>query len=330
MGLIGWYAKRRIKYLVVFILISIVFWYFFVREWKPYDTDPCFKDKCKIETAYGKDSRGGNCTGSKCFAGNCVGENCRAGDCFGKLCKAGDCYGLNCTPGTCKDTNCKSKKDNNKASPTYGQEIGCVQGKCADGRAYDIDRGKNRKYLKHFPENTYSNKQYCDTVLAQSELKNSGTKNKDTKIWKSDMKIRKILFYHKGLKNVTFKKDSRKDPDPIIVQRDPIMETIPLIYKGDNCQWCTKYQGYENCSNYKPKHKTEEVGPKNKKEKKDKWTWEPGDIYKCYPRDNKGIVINCDQRSLDDGRITFQHDMVQIDQNTFRCKYCNRTCTKKI
>ena len=77
MGLIGWYAKRRLKYLIIFILISVIlisviFWYFFVREWKPFDTDACFKDKCKIETAYGKDSRGGNCTGYKCVAGNCV------------------------------------------------------------------------------------------------------------------------------------------------------------------------------------------------------------------------------------------------------------------
>ena len=55
---------------------------------------------------------------------------------------------------------------------------------------------------------------------------------KGHKVSHSNNKVKRKFF--PNLKNVTFKKDSRKDPDPIIVQRDPIMETIPLIYKGDN------------------------------------------------------------------------------------------------
>ena len=328
MTLFGWYVKQRMRYLLAFLLISILFWYVFVREWKPYDTPFCYVDRdgprCKVETAYGKGSRGGNCFGRKCTAGNCVGEGCRAGDCTGFNCKAGDCYGIDCIPGRCKDPTCKSKTDNNKTSPTFGQEIGCIQDKCADGRAYDIKAGAFRKYLKHLPENTAYNKQYCDQIIAQNQMKESGTKN--SKVWKPDMKISKVKFYHKGWQAVNYSKPKREPSKPIVLQKDPIIDTIPSIYKGDNCQWCVKDENnFEVCSNFKPKYEVEMTGP-DKKKIKDKWTWEPGDIFGCFPRDSDGIVINCKQRQTRDGRITFQHDMVQIDYNTFQCKYCNRTC----
>jgi hypothetical protein len=324
MTLIGWYAKQRLKYLIAFLLISILFWYVFVREWKSYDTPFCYKEKCKIETAYGKDSRGGNCFGRKCIAGNCVGEGCRGGDCTGFNCKAGDCYGLNCTPGRCTDPTCKSKKDNNKTSPTFGQEIGCTQGKCADGRAYEIKRGKLRKYLKHLPENTTYNNQYCDDILAADQMKKSGTK--ESKIWESNMKISKIKFYHKGWQGVNYKKPKREGADPIIIQRDPIVDTIPSIYKGDNCQWCTQNNNNETCSDFKPKHEIEMTGA-DKDIIKDKWTWIEGTEQGCFPRDSNGIVINCKLHPTKDDRVTFQHEMVQISNNQYKCKICNRTCS---
>ena len=121
---------------------------------------------------------------------------------------------------------------------------------------------------------------------------------------------------------------------------DPIIDTKPGIYKGDNCQWCTNQDirkegseyitydlGKEVCSNYKPKHEIEKTGP-DKDIIKDKWTWEEGDIYECFPRDANGIVIDCDMHPTDDDRVTWQHQMVQVDDKTFRCKICNRTCTK--
>lgn len=340
MALLGWYAKQRMKYLVVFLLISLLFYLAFMRQWEPYDTPFCFKDKCIVPPAYGKNSRGGNCFGNKCKAGSCVGENCRGGDCSGFNCKAGDCYGLNCTPGRCNDPTCKKKTDKDKTSPTYGQEIGCTQGKCGDGRAYDIVRGPLHKFTKNLPENTTLNKQYCDTVKAASQIKKSGTK--ESSIWKKEMKIPVVRYYHKGWQKTSYTKPKRKEGEPIIVQLDPIMDTKPSIYKGDNCQWCTnqgirsigggEYDTYdlgkEVCSNFKPKREEEKTGP-DKDIIKDKWTWEPGEIYECFPRDQSGLVIDCDMHPTSDGRVTWQHQMVQVDYNTFRCKICNRTCSKK-
>lgn len=331
MALLGWYAKQRMKYLIVFLLISLIFWYLFLREWKPFDTPFCYKEKCIIPTAYGKGSRGGNCFGRKCKAGNCVGEDCRAGDCSGFNCKAGDCYGLNCTPGRCNDPTCKKKTDNDKSSPTYGKEIGCVQGKCGDGRAYDIDRGKYYKFQRKFPENTTMNKQYCDTVIVNQDVTKSGLNDIDkstgSKIWKPSMKIYKKEYYHKGLKPASYSVPKRGDGKPIYVQRDPIIDTEPSIYKGENCQWCTSYTGSEICSDFKANHSIEKTGA-NKEIIKDKWTWGMGKTFECFPRDADGIVIDCDMHPTSDGRVTWQHQMVKVSNNEFRCKICNRTCTK--
>lgn len=240
--IIGWFGKRQLGYVVIFIIFFLVYYFIFYKKQQPIDSIGCMRNSCTATPCYGPECQGDNCIGIGCHAGDCYGEACYGGTCDGAGCKGGDCYGTNCVPGTCKDPNCLPPQE----------KEGLCKPNCSWGRAYRLPETSTDIYKKvkpNLPQNTYLNRNLCikpnyitDKIVSDDKiLYNFAIKG---------------AYYYNGsylsLSEINTKIKAGTvidDVKGLVRNTDPIISTVNPIFKGSNCNWCSTFNNKEICAN---------------------------------------------------------------------------------
>lgn len=230
--IIGWYARRQLGYLLLFIIFISIIYFFFIRQQTDIISIGCIRNGCNATSAIGNEIISDNCIGIGCHAGDCYGEECVAGSCHGVGCIGGNCYGTNCIVGKCYDPNCPEDKENR----------GLCKPNCSWGRAYEMPKSKNKYYEKiktYLPQNTYFNKNNCikPNLISENLLKDNNL------LYNINIKG---AYYYNGeflslneIKTKIAKGLIIDDKKGLIRYNDPIISTIPNLYKNNNCNWQT-------------------------------------------------------------------------------------------
>jgi hypothetical protein len=230
---IGWFARRQLGIIIVLTIILIFLYYCIYKKQNDTVSVGCTRNGCFATKCYGPKCKGDNCLGIGCHAGTCYGEECQGGTCEGPGCKGGDCYGVNCKVGSCVDPNCPNDKE----------QQGLCKPNCYWGRAYNLPSfDEPIKSIKNLlPFNTMFNKNYCvkPYYISESLVKD------DTKLY--NFKIAGANYYYGGFLSLEEIQDKVKkgsvidDKKGLIRLDDPIVSTIPKLYKNWNCLWETQF-----------------------------------------------------------------------------------------
>ena len=230
---IGWFARRKLGLILIIILILIFLYHYVYKKQNDIISVGCTRNGCFATPCYGPKCKGDNCLGIGCHASSCYGEECQGGICEGPGCKGGDCYGANCKVGNCVDPNCPNDKE----------QQGLCKPNCSWGRAYNLPYpDKPIKSIKSvLPYNTAFNKNYCvkPYYISESLVKD------DAKLY--NFNIDGANYYYGGFLSLEEIQDKVKkgsvidDKKGLIRLNDPIINTIPNIYKNENCMWETKF-----------------------------------------------------------------------------------------
>lgn len=231
--LIGWFLRRKLGLIFIIIILLIFLYYFMYKKQEDTISIGCTRNGCFATTCHGSKCKGDNCTGIGCHAGSCYGEECKGGTCEGTGCKGGDCYGANCKVGNCIDLNCPNDKE----------QQGLCKPNCSWGRAYNLQSyDEPINTIKNIlPYNTAFNKNYCvkPYYISESLVKD------DTKLY--NFNIAGANYYYGGFLSFKEIQDKVKkgsvidDKKGLVRLDDPIISTIPNIYKNWNCLWETKF-----------------------------------------------------------------------------------------
>lgn len=235
---IGWFGRKRIGYIIIIVIILVIIYYFFYKKQSEVISIGCINNGCKATPCYGPECNADNCTGIGCHAGDCYGEGCNGGTCEGTGCKGGDCYGSNCIVGKCIDPNCPETKEKD----------GLCTPNCSKGRAYNIPKSSENivnTIKNNLLFNTYFNQNLCikPNYISQTMLKD------DKILYNFDVKG--AYYYYGGynsideIKDLVSKGTVIDDVKGVIRYNDPIMSTVPNIYKNNNCNWSTIYDNNE-------------------------------------------------------------------------------------
>jgi hypothetical protein len=230
---IGWFVRRKLGLIFIIILILIFLYYYVYKKQNNIASVGCTRNGCFATPCYGPNCKGDNCVGIGCHAGSCYGEACQGGTCEGPGCKGGDCYGANCKVGNCVDPNCPNNKE----------KLGLCKPNCSWGRAYNLPSPDEPiKSIKNLlPYNTSFNKNYCvkPYYISESLVKD------DAKLY--NFKIAGANYYYGGFLSFEEIQDKVKkgsiidDKKGLVRIDDPIISTIPKIYKNWNCLWETNF-----------------------------------------------------------------------------------------
>jgi DNA-directed RNA polymerase subunit RPC12/RpoP len=243
--IIGWFARRQLGYVIVIAIIVVLLYYFFYKEQDNIIGQGCIRNSCYATPSIGSEVNGDNCIGIGCHAGDCYGEGCHAGTCEGVGCVGGNCYGANCIVGKCKDPNCTEDKE----------QLGICKPNCKWGRAYDMVQSNSNTYRSFknvLKKNTYFNKNNCikPTKITENLIKDDKTLY--------NIRIKGANYYNGDflsldeIKAKLAKGVVIDDKKGLVRYEDPIISTIPYIYKNDTCNWCTKHNGISMCAKYAP------------------------------------------------------------------------------
>lgn len=322
--LIGWFLKKRIKKIIIFIIISLFLYFLFYKNHTHTKSSGCKRPDCISSICTGMECIASGCNGDNCKGGDCIGEECEAGSCKGVGCRAGDCYGKDCIPGICIDPNCSSKD--------AGKNI-CIPF-CKYGTAYNLPVGGLYKYTNQLPNNTLLNPSYCKTKKPGYILKD------DKHLW--NYKIDTINFDFSGTKtpeDIANPDDLQAGKTYILSNDTTFTSTYPNIEKKYNCTWCTHMKDNEICASYKPY-----LNPI-----KNEYTWYP-DNWKCETLKDNGKPDTC-KKSNDNMKLVrvasvkykinliknsnktlaqqnFEIENILGEMLTFQCK--KDTCTQHI
>lgn len=241
--IIGWYAKKKIGIIIVLILILIFIYICFYKKQTDVISYGCNHNGCIASACHGSECNADNCIGIGCHAGSCYGEKCVAGSCDGSGCKGGDCYGSGCIIGKCTDPNCPPDKE----------KQGLCKPNCTWGRAYNLQKPTEFLYniKKMLPFNTLLNRNYCVKPHYISE-----TLVKDNNVL-YNFNIHGAYYYNGGflsldeIKNKIASGSIIDDDKGLIRYDDPIINTIPKLYKNNNCDWETVFNNKKITAYYK-------------------------------------------------------------------------------
>jgi hypothetical protein len=240
--IIGWFGRKQLGYVVIFIIFFLLFYFVFYKKQKPIDSIGCMRNSCTATPCYGPECQGDNCVGIGCHAGDCYGEACSGGTCEGAGCKGGDCYGTNCVPGTCKDPNCLPPQE----------QAGLCKPNCSWGRAYRLQESSIDMYKKikpKLPQNTYLNRNLCIKPNYITEKLVSDDKTL------YNFAIKGANYYNGSYLSLSEINAKIKlgtvinDVKGLVRNSDPIISTVNPIFKGSNCNWCSTFNEKEICAN---------------------------------------------------------------------------------
>ena len=263
---IGWFMKQRILKILLVFIISIIFTFVFFFNYQHSISDGCTRQDCYTTPCSGNLCQATGCKGNNCKAGDCYGEECEAGDCEGIGCRAGDCYGLNCFPGKCIDPTCRGeRKLRNKCKPF-----------CLDGRAYTLPKTEAYHIIKYLPKDTILNPNFC-------------SKKKKVFIFDSEnihnFTVDYINLYTSGyikFEDWLIKDKLQKGKSFVLTDDSQFLNTIPDVYKNENCEWATNFKNIEITSEFKPYFNI-----KNKE-----YTWIKKNLF-AMPLNDQGNEENC-------------------------------------
>jgi len=230
----GWFARRHIGFVVIVILLLLFIYFFFIRKQPNIDSIGCQRNSCKATPCYGPECSGDNCIGIGCHAGDCYGEGCEAGACQGNGCKGGDCYGPNCIVGQCTDPDCLPDKE----------KQGLCKPNCSWGRAYNLPIPTNptlQSIKSSVPFNTLLNPNMC---IKPFNITNNLIKDDKTLY---NFPIQGANYYYGGfasideVKDIVAKGTVIDEVKGLVRYNDPIISTIPNLYKDLQCNWSTIY-----------------------------------------------------------------------------------------
>lgn len=247
MPIIGWYARKRIGYLIIFLLLFYFFYFCFYKKQKPVIAIGCERNGCMASPCYGDQCNGDNCKGIGCHASDCYGEECVAGDCYGVGCKGGDCYGINCSVGKCIDPNCTNER----------QYQGLCKPNCSWGNAYNVPLSKYKfiQTLKRYmPQNTYFNRNICikPNYITDKMVSNNDIDPNNNKLF--NFNVIGATYYNGDYMSLNEIQTKTKqgtiidDTKGLIRNINPIISTTPNIYKDESCNWCTTYDNTKICA----------------------------------------------------------------------------------
>jgi hypothetical protein len=282
---IGWFAKKKIGVVLIIIFILFIIYFCFYKQQSTVVSIGCTNNGCYATPCIGPSCTADNCTGDGCHAGDCYGESCTGGTCEGVGCRGGNCYGIYCKVGKCVDPNCPNDKE---------QQGLCVPN-CDWGRAYNIQQSSNdiaKKIKNSLPYNTQFNQNLCINPFTITEKLISDNKT----VYNYD--IKGAYYYYGGYNSLAEIKNKIKEGnviDPVkgLVRRDdPIIETIPQLYKNYNCEWETIYNDKTIAAKYSNNYNKSVTNNVTSRD----YTWSPLIVHDTANNQTVNQVVNLDSK----------------------------------
>lgn len=242
---IGWFVRKKIAKILILLVICIIFSFLIFYNYTHLESNGCVRPDCYTTPCSGWNCISTGCRGTNCKGGDCYGEDCKAGDCEGIGCRAGDCYGLYCQPGECIDPTCRGDRKRDGLCTPF----------CENGKAYTLPVTEAYHIVKYLPKDSILNPNFCSN-------------KQKTYMFDSDrmynFNVEYINLYTSGIKKYEdwlVKEKTYKGKSFVLSNDTQFIGSIPEVFKGENCEWCSTFKNNVIKANFKPyiNNKTNEL-----------------------------------------------------------------------